>query len=164
MAWLRCEHTIRRTGHDYVLRKVLTTIGRAPGNDLVLEDPMLQQTHAQLMRQGSQFAISVVGNAGEIYVNGRRVKTATLAEGDKILLGVWQLTYSAGEPRTTSEPDPAGTLGIDALEQLVALSGEMMRDTTPNRLFGTLLKGLVALTRAEKGFVLVFQDGERHLA
>jgi transcriptional regulator with GAF, ATPase, and Fis domain len=60
--------------------------------------------------------------------------------------------------------DSDTSLGLDEVEQLVSLSAEMMRDTEPDRLFTAMLKGLLALTKAEKGFVLVFQDGKRHLA
>jgi transcriptional regulator with GAF, ATPase, and Fis domain len=39
-----------------------------------------------------------------------------------------------------------------------------MRDTAPEKLFAAMLEKLVEVTRAEKGFVIVMQDGERHLA
>jgi GAF domain-containing protein len=40
----------------------------------------------------------------------------------------------------------------------------MLKDTAPERLFAAMLAKLVELTGAEKGFVIVMQDGERHLA
>ena len=40
----------------------------------------------------------------------------------------------------------------------------MMRDTTPEQLFSVMLKGLAEITNAEKGFVIVMQDGHRHVA
>src|SRR5690606_27619776 len=36
MAWFRCVNTIDRTARDFRVVKVLSTIGRSPGNDLVL--------------------------------------------------------------------------------------------------------------------------------
>ncbi|MEQ1566236.1 MAG: sigma 54-interacting transcriptional regulator [Myxococcota bacterium] len=164
MAFFRCEHTIRKTRKDFTIRKPITTIGRAAGNDLVLDDPMVQPTHANLMRQGATYTLSQVDKVGELYVNGRRQRSATLQEGDKVLLGGWQLTFAEGEPKEEPAGAPGDKLPLDLLESLVELSGEMMRDTAPERLFATMLARLVALTRAEKGFVIVMQDGERHLA
>jgi len=163
MAWLRCEHTITKRTETVVLRKVLTTIGRAPGNDIVLKDPMVEQTHASLVRKGETHTISLMDKGAELYVNGRRVKTVELKEGDKVLIGAWQLTFSEGEPAQQA-PSASEGMTLEVLERLVQLSAEMMRDTAPNRLFASLLAGLVEITRAEKGFVIVFKDGQQHLA
>jgi transcriptional regulator with GAF, ATPase, and Fis domain len=164
MAFFRCEHTIRKTRKDFSIRKVLTTIGRAPGNDLVLDDPMVQPTHANLMRQGTVYTLSMLDKGGELYVNGRRQRTAQLQEGDRVLVGGWQLSWSEGEPVVEEAVDKGTGLSLDLLESLVVLSTEMLRDTAPERLFATMLERLVAVTRAEKGFVIVMQDGDRHLA
>ena len=43
MAFFRCEHTIRKSRRDVPIRKMLTTIGRAPGNDIVLDDRMTRR-------------------------------------------------------------------------------------------------------------------------
>ncbi len=163
MAFFRCEHTIRKSKRDVPIRKMLTTIGRAPGNDIVLDDPMVQPTHANLVRQGTQHTLSVVDRNGELYVNGKRTRSAVLQEGDVVLLGAWQLAWHEGEPERTDTAEGEG-LSLHGLEALVELSAAMLKDTTPERLFSVMLEKLVALTKAEKGFVLVMQDGERHLA
>ncbi len=161
MAYFRCEHTIQKTRQNFVVRKVLTSIGRSSGNDIVLDDPMVKPTHANVMRQGETHTVQLL-SGGELYVNGQRVRSAQLSPGDQVLLGAYQLTYSDGVPEDDREPEE--TMGLDVVKALVDLSDAMMRDTLPERLFATMLKGLVALTSAEKGFVIVMQDGERHLA
>ncbi|MBN2799703.1 MAG: sigma 54-interacting transcriptional regulator [Deltaproteobacteria bacterium] len=143
--------------------KPLSTIGRARGNDLVLDDAMVEATHANLIRAGQSYTVSATGRTADIFVNGHKVRSAKLQAGDVVLIGAWQLTVSEGAPPEKLE-EPAPGLSLDLLERLVELSAELMKDTTPNRLFTALLRGLVDLTRAEKGFVLVFQDGQRHLA
>jgi len=163
MAWFRCEHTIQDNTRDFQIRKALTTIGRSSGNDLVLDDPLVGQTHASVMRKSGTYTLSLTDRSSHIYVNGHRVRSKALEEGDQILLGAWKLTYTESEPENNGTTDRDG-LGVDVLESLVALSAEMMRDTAPKRLFDTLLKGLAELTRAEKGFIIVLQDGARHLA
>jgi len=163
MPFFRCEHTIRKSTHRVAVRKVLTTIGRSSGNDIVLDDPMVGSTHAQVMRKGPNHTVSLVDRSSELYVNGRRVRVAELNQGDQVLLGAWKLTWDIGE-LTEEVPPPSEELPLDVLQSLVTLSSDMMRDTAPKRLFTSLLKGLVDLTKAEKGFVIVLQDGERHLS
>ncbi len=162
MAWLECTHTIRKDTSAFALRKPLTTCGRAKGNDLVLEDAMVSSSHATFVKKGKAHTVSLSDRSGELYVNGKRTRSATLKPGDRILVGVFELVYNEGEP-TVEEPEPQ-TLPLDLLESLVGLSAEMLRDTSPKRLFTTLLENLVHLTRAEKGFVIVLRDGDRHLA
>ncbi len=161
MAFFRAEHTIQKTRRDYAIRKALTSIGRSDGNDIVLDDPMVKPTHANVLRQGNTYVVSLLGG-GELYVNGRRVKTAELTDGDQVLLGAWQLRWSEGQPE--ADPGASDELDLDMLQQLVDLSASMLRDTEPERLFSAMLRGLVGLTGAEKGFVIVLQDGDRHLA
>ena len=163
MPFFRCEHTIRKSTHRVAVRKVLTTIGRSSGNDIVLDDPMVGSTHAQVMRKGPNHTVSLVDRSSELYVNGRRVRVAELNQGDQVVLGAWKLTWDIGE-LTEEVPPPSEELPLDVLQSLVTLSSDMMRDTAPKRLFTSLLKGLVDLTKAEKGFVIVLQDGERHLS
>jgi transcriptional regulator with GAF, ATPase, and Fis domain len=160
MAWLSAEHTIRGLKASHRVTKVLTTIGRAPGNDVVLDDPGVAPTHATLVRSGAALTLSVSDKSGA-YVNGRRTSKATLSAGDEVLLGAWKLTLHDGEPVAPTSEDVAS---LSTMEELVRLSADMMRDPTPEKLFSTLLRGLVKLTRAEKGFIIVFHDGERHLA
>jgi transcriptional regulator with GAF, ATPase, and Fis domain len=163
MAWLQCEHTITKSEKTYVLRKALTTIGRAKGNDLVIDDPMISGTHASLIRKGDSYTVSLTDHTGELYINGKRSRSTALKPGDAILLGAWKMVFSEGQPQSTSSSGDDGELPFNLVENLVALSQEMMRDTSPARLFEALLKGLVRITRAEKGFVIVMQDGNRHL-
>jgi transcriptional regulator with GAF, ATPase, and Fis domain len=163
MAWLDCEHTLRKTRQAHRLHKALTTIGRAAGNDVVLDDAMVSGSHATVVRSGSSFVITPTDRAGTLYVNGKPSRRSTLEEGDELLIGGWRVRFQANEPeRKVEEQAPSATLSM--LEELVQLSADMMRDPSPTLLFETLLKGLVRLTRAEKGFIIVFQDGQRHLA
>ena len=98
MAWLRCEHTITKEQRVFAIRKVLTSIGRARGNDLVLSDPMVGKSHASLMRSGTSYSITPNDRSSPLYHNGRRVRSAPLGEGDVLLVGAWQLTFTLEEP------------------------------------------------------------------
>jgi transcriptional regulator with GAF, ATPase, and Fis domain len=161
MSWLDCEHTVTRGRQTCRLRKALTTIGRAAGNDLVLDDPAVADTHATIVRTGATFTVAPSDRTGALIVNGQRSKRSDLRDGDQLLVGGWRVTFRDGEPAVEEDPDLAP---VAVLEQLVQLSADMMKEETAERLFGVLLRGLVRLTRAEKGFIILFKDGQRHLA
>ena len=165
MAYLRCADTIRKTTVDVVLRKPLVTIGRKAGNDITLQDPSLDPTHANLVRKGGQHSLTVMGRGAEVYVNGRMTRSATLNPGDKVLMGRFELTLFEGEPADSSiSPEAEHTAGTSALSQLVEFSERLMREEDPQTLFKRLLQAVVELSRAEKGFVIVLRDGNRELA
>ena len=164
MAWLRCFDPARRVSRDIPLRKPLVTIGRVSGNDVVLDDPAVAATHANLLRKAGQHSIAVIDRAHELYVNGRLARSAALKTGDRLLIGRYELTLMEGEPEVAAEPEVAEVGDVEAMSRLVAFSEELMRENSPEQLFKKLLKSVVEITGAEKGFVIVMQDGNRHLA
>jgi transcriptional regulator with GAF, ATPase, and Fis domain len=162
MAYLRITDTMQRSTEDLLLRKPISSIGRREGNDVVLTDPTVAATHANIIKGAAGCSISVLDRSNELYLNGKRVRKADLAYGDKLLLGRYEITLMEGEPAADPTADQPDT--IDALKQLVDFSQELMRDTSPQALFRKLLRAVVILTGAEKGFVILMQDGQRNLA
>jgi transcriptional regulator with GAF, ATPase, and Fis domain len=162
MAYLRIVDTMQRTTEEVLLRKPINSIGRRDGNDVVLADPTVAATHANIIKSGHGCSVSVLDRSHELYVNGKRVRKADLGWGDRILLGRYELTLMEGEPARDPAADQPDT--IDALKQLVDFSQQLMTDTSPQALFRKLLRAVVILTGAEKGFVILMQDGQRNLA
>jgi transcriptional regulator with GAF, ATPase, and Fis domain len=143
------------------LHKVVTTIGAAAGNDVVLADPGVAPSHATLLRQGGTWTVAAVDRQGRLLVDGVSTRRAPLADGGVVTLGLHEIVLHDGDPQLEPADDDA-PLGM--LERLVALSADMMRDTSPERLFATLLESVVSLTGAERGFVVLLRDGARHVA
>jgi transcriptional regulator with GAF, ATPase, and Fis domain len=163
MAFLRCTDPIRKTTREISLRKPMVTIGRQAGNDVVLDDAMVAPTHANLLRRGNQYTMNVTGPGLEVYVNGKVQRTATLNPGDRMLIGRFDLLLQDGEPEP-AKAEKADKAPVDGMSRLVEFSASLMREEKPERVFKSLLEAVVELTRAEKGFVIFFKDGERHLA
>jgi transcriptional regulator with GAF, ATPase, and Fis domain len=162
MSFIRCHDPVRQTSKDIALRKTVVSIGRLDGNDIVLEDPTIGATHANILKKGDEISINVVDKGQEIYVNGRKQRSSILSSGDRVLVGRFELILMDGEPETTTgEVVPASTA---AMQRMVDFAAELMREESPEKLFRLLLESVVELTRAEKGFVIVLKDGERHLA
>jgi transcriptional regulator with GAF, ATPase, and Fis domain len=163
MAYLRCHDPVRGTTRDIPLRKPVVTLGRREGNDVVLDDPVVAPTHANLLRRGARLGLTATDRGNEVYVNGRLVRNADLEDGDRLLIGRFELTICPGEAND-AQAAAAAPPSFDVMERLVAFAGELMKENSPDRLFKKLLESVVELTRAEKGFVIVLQDGQQHLA
>ena len=161
MSYLSCKDTVRQTTKDVPLKKALISIGRISGNDIVLDDPTIGATHANLLRSGKEVTINAVDAKAEIYVNGSRVRSAPLRLGDRVLIGRFELTLVDGAPPKKGLSPEEST---ENLEKLVEFASQLMREERPGKLFEQLLTAVVDLTGAEKGFVIVLRDGERELA
>jgi hypothetical protein len=68
-------------------------IGRSRECDIVMADPNVSRQHAELRREGDGWSIADLGSTNGIKVNGRRVEHAPLREGDRITLGVTDMTF-----------------------------------------------------------------------
>ncbi|OJT21015.1 hypothetical protein BO221_29485 [Archangium sp. Cb G35] len=63
-------------------------IGRSSELDMVLVEDMVSRKHARIMVNGTgQISIEDLGSTNGTFVNGEKVKQATLKEGDRILIG-----------------------------------------------------------------------------
>lgn len=66
----------------------IVTIGRSPGNKLVLHDAQVSRNHALIRREGTRYLIIDLGSANGTFINDKPVTTATpLRSNDVIRLG-----------------------------------------------------------------------------
>jgi FHA domain-containing protein len=68
-------------------------IGRSRECDVVLSDPNVSRQHAELRREGGRWTVADLGSTNGIKVNDRRVDHAPLEPGDRITLGITDLTF-----------------------------------------------------------------------
>ena len=62
-------------------------IGRSSELDMVLVEDMVSRRHARITADNGQLEIEDFGSTNGTFVNGKKVKTAKLEEGDRILIG-----------------------------------------------------------------------------
>lgn len=80
--------------HDFPLRQRVTTIGRAPTCDLVLEYRSVSRLHARLELTGDGHMVVDAGSTNGTAVNGRRIdKMQLLFSGDEIAMGELSLVF-----------------------------------------------------------------------
>jgi predicted component of type VI protein secretion system len=77
-----------RPGQIFELPRSTVSIGRDPGNRVVVDDPQISRQHARITPQGGLMILEDLGSTNGTTVNGLRISTAhTLAHGDEIGMG-----------------------------------------------------------------------------
>ena len=83
----------------------LITIGRSPENTLPLKDRKASRKHARIEKSGDAYRLIDLGSGNGTRVNGKRVSEHTLAPGDRISIGLTNLTVlQAGAAPVAAAP------------------------------------------------------------
>ncbi|HJW94820.1 MAG TPA: FHA domain-containing protein [Thermoanaerobaculia bacterium] len=100
------------------------TVGRDPGNDIILRDPKVSRHHAEIVFERGFFVLHDLASANGTYINGKRIRVAPLTHGAKLRMGNSYGRFSeelpteadaapsAQEPMETPIPQQA-TIAID---------------------------------------------------
>jgi pSer/pThr/pTyr-binding forkhead associated (FHA) protein len=107
------------------------TIGRDAGSDIVVREPSVSRSHAEVRAEGGEYVLHTSGATGT-RLNGETVNTPhQLREGDRIEIGTAELTF-----RRTKLP-----LGVSVVDRAVSrpkLDDVATRRTTiANPILGT---------------------------
>ena len=104
-------------------------MGRELDNTLRLPDPSISRHHCVVRKVGTGFEIQDLQSSNGVLVNGNRVQSSPLRDGDRITLGQVQLTFLDPRPEVAatvaiSRQDvpavPSGTVRMSA-DQLAAI-------------------------------------------
>ncbi len=74
------------------------TIGRAPDNVLVLADSRASRHHARIDARRGSLVLTDLGSTNGSWVNGRRVESIALGQGDRLRIGTTELLVETVEP------------------------------------------------------------------
>lgn len=92
-AWITVDQG-RLKGRQFRIEGAQVTMGRAEENPIGLfGDQGVQQRHAVIERKGSDYTIRNIAVQDGTFVNGARIETATLHDGDEIKIGGYQLGF-----------------------------------------------------------------------
>ncbi|HEY6843330.1 MAG TPA: FHA domain-containing protein [Thermoanaerobaculia bacterium] len=102
------------------------TIGRDPGNDIILRDPKVSRHHAEIVFERGFFVLHDLASANGTYVNGKRVRVAPLTHGAKLRMGNTYGRFSeelptesdAQEENTAAPAEPVPTAQHDSFNPM----------------------------------------------
>ncbi len=80
------------------LNQPLIRIGRRLENNLVLDDPRVSRTHAELRAINGRYVLFDLNSTGGTFVNGLRITQSVVYPGDVISLAGVNLVYGQKNP------------------------------------------------------------------
>ena len=87
-------------GDRYPLLAAITVLGRDNTADVILDDPGISRQHTEIRvtSDGPHLVASIrdLGSTNGTFVNGERITSQRLADGDRVTVGRTALTYRAG--------------------------------------------------------------------
>ena len=86
------------------LTQTIVNIGRRVENTLVIDDPRVSRTHAQLRAINGRYIIFDLNSTGGTFINGERVTQSILYPGDVISLAGADLIYGQKNPPPRQDP------------------------------------------------------------
>jgi transcriptional regulator with GAF, ATPase, and Fis domain len=165
------------------LHKRITSIGRSADNDVPLADPSVPDSALHVLFDGTRYQLGSLG--ATFQVNGKKRDSAVLATADIIRVGATELVFTREDapapaaPRApaalslTHETEPAadsdsttrdmpGVVGRELLllRRLTAFSERLLGGGGQDTLLEQLLDEAIEVTRADKGFLILREDGE----
>ncbi len=143
----------------YPLFKNITRVGSDRDCDVRVLGEDVASDHAQILREGDSFVIASLGRGRPLLVNGKKEKRARLRDGDIVEIGDARLTYVQHAVEAESSTKE-GKGPLEAYKQVVAFSEKLLRSGDLGSLLTTLMDTVVELTGADKGFLVLFEDGK----
>jgi transcriptional regulator with GAF, ATPase, and Fis domain len=153
----------------YSVHKPVTTIGKAPGNDLVIAGDGIAPSAAQIAFDGRDFIVEETDKNGTMAINGKRKRRARLVHGDRIKLGDGELAFSMfaealKKPTsqtldgTDTQHTAVGGHEIAGVRKLFSFSEKLIKIRDVNDLLEAMLDDVIELTNGQKGFILLLES------
>ena len=161
------------------LTKSVTSIGRAPENDIRIADPSVQDRHAHVLKDKSGFRIFSTGGA-PLVINGKRRTEWMLSDGDQVELGRVHALYRFADPLGDEVTDPGQGVAVvrpalqrrpeprhssitesvplEAFKKLYRFTAKMHESPTLDALKRNLVDAVIELAKADTGFLIVVKE------
>jgi pSer/pThr/pTyr-binding forkhead associated (FHA) protein len=120
------------TGKEYELRNAQITVGRSPGQDIVLRDNYASRQHAEIHRVDNAYRVHDLGSKNGVYVAGRRLGeggTAWLEDGMEVQFASTRYRFqdpsvTITAPSLIAVREPG--LRVDPTTRQVYVDGELL--------------------------------------
>jgi pSer/pThr/pTyr-binding forkhead associated (FHA) protein len=118
------------SGQEHSLENVVTRMGRAVENEIVILDKRSSREHAVIRREGRKLILEDQGSTNGTYLNGERLlNPIQLRDGDQVKVGDILFTFYDPEGTSVETPFPELDVNLEAAEvrvdrRLVELSSK----------------------------------------
>jgi len=141
-------------------------IGRDPGCDIVIPEPTVSRRHAKVSWDGRELVVEDLGSSGGTFVNDARVQKATLKPGDVLRIGprteyVAQADESSSALEMVAEQSSGEVGGVRQLQVLLEVARALNAATVLDDVVHVVLQAAVRLLRADRGCLILVENGER---
>jgi chromosome segregation ATPase len=82
------------------------TVGRNPGNTLRVNNPSISRRHAKFVWEGGEVTLYDLDSSNGCYVNGNRIRSQVLLDGDRLRIGEFPLQFLDEVDGATAEVSP----------------------------------------------------------
>ena len=107
---------------DFFMDTEMITIGRAPDNEITIENLAISRRHATITRVDEQYILEDLGSSNGTYVNGTKIKKTALEDGDLISVGKHKLEFhSMHKPEVTAPK----SMGAEFAQATVVISAPL---------------------------------------
>jgi transcriptional regulator with GAF, ATPase, and Fis domain len=151
------------SGERFPIFKNITRIGSDPSSDVALTGDDVAADHAHILREDNAFVVASLGRGRPLAVNGKKEKRAKLRDGDVVDIAGVKLTFALHDiPQEDAETAP--TAAVKGYREIVGFSEKLLHSEDIRGLLDALMDTVIELTRADRGFLILFEDGRPDVA
>ncbi|HVN76830.1 MAG TPA: SpoIIE family protein phosphatase [Thermoanaerobaculaceae bacterium] len=141
-------------------------IGRDPGCDIVIPEPTVSRRHAKVSWDGHELVVEDLGSSGGTFVNDVRVQRSELKPGDILRIGprteyIAQADESSSALEMVAEQSSGEVGGVRQLQVLLEVARALNAATVLDDVVHVVLQAAVRLLRADRGCLILVENGER---
>jgi pSer/pThr/pTyr-binding forkhead associated (FHA) protein len=85
-----------KAGSRYGLEAAVTSVGRHGEADILLDDVTVSRRHVEVERVGDRYVARDVGSLNGTWLNGDRIDSGELDDGDELQIGRFKLVFFHG--------------------------------------------------------------------
>ncbi len=165
-----------RTIKEFDLDRIDTlSIGRASGNDIVIDNLAVSSNHAQITKDVNRYIVKDINSKNGTFLNGRTIEQAVLKNGDIITIGKHALVFlDRGRSRQRHEqsglktssvpedPGPDHTMFMDSeiYRRMLAESGDIPESAKATRAQVAFISGGTGSVELNRSLFTIGRSGQ----
>ena len=150
----------------------VVTVGRGQDSALRIHDRLASRVHCRIEQKNGRCQVKDVGSQNGTFVNGEQILSTEIRSGDLISIGGTRIFFER-EP----DPDETGVIPLPSvppdelvrrltrersnLIRLQRVASALATETNLDKLLNLVVDSLIELSGAERGFMILRNDGEK---